>query len=192
MANVTVVEPNVPYPIPGDWPSSGAGTRAVSASTLPPASAIVGIPCQKCGLGVLDLCRYIWPFDSPSLRNDCWDCPAEEHLHVSCRICGVTVRSQVAAPTTGQPPTQTVQSIAVTPATPMVPAGSTVQMTATATYSNQTTGDVTHTATWTVTGQPIPGTINSSGLFTGTASGNSGNIIATVGTVQGMASVYVS
>jgi Bacterial Ig-like domain (group 2) len=96
-------------------------------------------------------------------------------------------------------PTAYVTSITVTPANFMVPQGQSQQMVATAVYSDQTSGDVTTAVVWSITGQPIPAIISSTGFLTGTAGGNSGTVLATLPTagqggtqVQGSTSLYVN
>ena len=66
----------------------------------------------------------------------------------------------------------TVSSIAVTPANPSIAAGSTEQFTATATYSDNSTQDVTDAATWTSSSHSVA-TISSSGLATASSGGTS-------------------
>jgi len=72
-------------------------------------------------------------------------------------------------------------SIAVTPASPSVAKGLAQQFTATGTYTDGSTADLTTQVTW-ASATPAVGTINSSGLATGVAQGTS-VITATLGTV---------
>lgn len=81
-------------------------------------------------------------------------------------------------------------SIAVTPATPTVNIGATVQLTATGTFSDASSSNVTGTATW-APGTASVATVNSSGLVTGVASGSS-QVSATIGAIVGATSVTVS
>src|SRR6266478_4829127 len=70
-----------------------------------------------------------------------------------------------------QPPTKTLSSIAVTPASPAhLKVGATQQFTATGTYSDNTTADITSTVTW-ASGTPATATISTAGLATGVAQG---------------------
>ncbi|HEY1810147.1 MAG TPA: Ig-like domain-containing protein [Acidobacteriaceae bacterium] len=78
---------------------------------------------------------------------------------------------------------KTISSIAVTPANPSFAAGSTQQFTATATYADSTTGNITTTAAWTSSDGTVT-TIDSSGLAAGLASGTS-TITATENSVSG-------
>jgi hypothetical protein len=65
-----------------------------------------------------------------------------------------------------------LQSIAVTPANPSVETGLTKQLTATGTYSDSSTQNITAQVTWT-SGTLATATVNSSGLVTGVAAGTS-------------------
>ena len=79
--------------------------------------------------------------------------------------------------------TKTVTSIAVTPATPSIALGATQQFTATATYSDNSTANVTSTVNWTVANQDVA-TIDSAGLATPIASGST-SITASLSGVSG-------
>ncbi len=80
-------------------------------------------------------------------------------------------------------PGPTLVSIAVTPATPSILIGATQQFTATGTYSDSSTQNITSTVTWT-SSVPAVATINSAGLATGVAVGTS-TIQATASSVTG-------
>lgn len=71
---------------------------------------------------------------------------------------------------------KTLNSVAVTPSSASVAAGTTQQFKATATYSDASTADVTSSATWASSTTSVA-TINASGLATGVAVGSS-NITA--------------
>lgn len=73
----------------------------------------------------------------------------------------------------------TLTSIAVTPATPSVFIGGTRQFTATGTYSDSTTADITTSVTWSSSNAAVA-TIGSTGLATGVAVGTT-TITATLG-----------
>lgn len=85
---------------------------------------------------------------------------------------------------------KTVTSIAVSPTTASVAAGNTQQFTATATYSDGSTGSVSATVSWTVANKATA-TINSTGLATGVAPGTT-TIIASLNGVNGTASLTVT
>jgi uncharacterized protein YjdB len=68
-------------------------------------------------------------------------------------------------------PTVTLSSIAISPAPATVQAGATLQLTATGTYSDGSTGDITSQAAWTSADKTIA-TVDSSGKVTGVAAGS--------------------
>lgn len=84
---------------------------------------------------------------------------------------------------------KTLSSISVTPANSAISVGGTQQFTATGTYSDSSTQNLTSSATWvsTVTGVA---TINSAGLATAVSTGMT-SIQATVGTVTGSTALFV-
>jgi hypothetical protein len=84
----------------------------------------------------------------------------------------------------------TLQSIAVTPANPSIANGLTQQFTATGTYSDNSTQNLTGQVTW-ASATPATATISSGGLATGAAAGTS-NISATSGAVSGSTLLTVS
>jgi len=81
-------------------------------------------------------------------------------------------------------------SIAVTPSGASIPAGSKQQYTATGTYSDGTTKDLTGTVGWTSSATNVA-TIDSAGLATGIAAGAT-TITATSGTVNGSTGLTVT
>jgi trimeric autotransporter adhesin len=81
-------------------------------------------------------------------------------------------------------------SIAVTPAATSVPVGSTQPFTATGTYTDQSTQDLSSTATW-MSSDGTMATIDITGLATGIAAGTV-TITATSGSVSGTASLQVT
>ncbi len=87
------------------------------------------------------------------------------------------------------PPTVTLSSITVTPASPSVVAGLTLQFTATGNYSDSTTKDLTSTVTWTSSDESKAIISATSGLATGKAAGTATITAtytnATTGTVAG-------
>jgi hypothetical protein len=83
----------------------------------------------------------------------------------------------------------TLSSIAVTPTNPSIAAGATQQFTATSTYSDGSTRNVSSTATWTTTTASVA-TISSSGLATAVATGSS-VITAAVGSISGTTTLTV-
>jgi len=84
----------------------------------------------------------------------------------------------------------TLTSIAVGPSSASIAVGVTQQFTATATYSNGSTANVSATATWAVA-TPAVATINSSGLATGLAAGSTA-VTASLSGITGSASLGVT
>lgn len=84
------------------------------------------------------------------------------------------------------PAAGTIVSITLSPASAQIIPAGTQQYSATATYGNNTTGDVTTSVTW-VSSQTSVATISASGLATGVGPGTS-NITAKSGTVTSSAS----
>lgn len=88
-------------------------------------------------------------------------------------------------------PAPTLMSIAVTPATPMVAAGLTLQFKATGTYSDNSTQDLTATAAWT-SSNTASATITSPGGLVTTSKQGSTTIMATVGSISGSTTLLVT
>ena len=86
----------------------------------------------------------------------------------------------------------TVSSITVGPSNVNIPVGSTQQMTATATYSDQSTGDVTSKSgiTW-QSSDSTQATVTNTGLVKGVAAGTP-TITAQLGTVSGQSTVTIT
>ena len=84
----------------------------------------------------------------------------------------------------------TLQSIAVTPASPSIAAGLTQQFTATGTYTDASTADLTGSVTW-ASATPGTATIGTTGLAHGVAAGTA-TISATIGVVGGRTLLTVS
>ena len=84
------------------------------------------------------------------------------------------------------PGNNTITSLAIAPMSATVQPGVAQQYTATATYGNNTTGDVTSQVTWSTSPTSVA-TINSSGLLTGVSLGSAtvkaqtGSVIASTG-----------
>ena len=85
--------------------------------------------------------------------------------------------------------TKTLSSIAVTPATASVQSGESQQFTATATYSDGSTANVSSTVTWTVTSASIA-TVSKSGLVTADAPGST-TVTASLNGMNGSAALTV-
>ncbi len=85
----------------------------------------------------------------------------------------------------------TLSSIAVTSSTAAIPNGSTQQFTATGTYSDASTKDLSAAVTWT-TSDAATATISSTGLATGVAVGGPVTMTAAMGGVSGTATLQVN
>ena len=83
----------------------------------------------------------------------------------------------------------TLSSITVTPSTPSVAVDSTKQMTATGTYDDGSTKNITSSVTWSSSDTSV-GTVSAGGLVTGVSPG-SASVSATSGTISGSTSVTV-
>jgi uncharacterized protein YjdB len=77
----------------------------------------------------------------------------------------------------------TLTTITVTPSTPSVVSGNTLQMIATGSYDDGSTKNISGGATWTTSDSSVA-TVNSSGLLTGVATGTA-TITATSGAITG-------
>jgi uncharacterized protein YjdB len=88
------------------------------------------------------------------------------------------------------PPPPTLSTIAVTPASASIAAGSTQPFTATATYSDGSTSNITSTATWASSNNAVA-TVNASGVATGVSAG-SASISATLNGVTGSSALTVT
>jgi len=84
----------------------------------------------------------------------------------------------------------TLVSLAVTPVNSTMPSGTTKQMTATGTFSDSSTQDITGSAVWS-SSTPAAATVNNQGLVTSIANGST-TIAASLGSVSGSTSLTVS
>ena len=104
-----------------------------------------------------ETCTKTWPTDPDGIGEPLVDAAAAASLVI------------------GPPPTLT--SISVTPTSASIEEGQTQQFTATGTFSDSSTADLTSSATWASSNEPVA-TIDASGLATGVSAGTS-NITAT-------------
>lgn len=91
---------------------------------------------------------------------------------------------------TPPPPVPTLTALALTPANPSVSVGASSQFTATGTYSDNSTRDLTTSVTWT-SGTPTTATITGGGTATGVAGGSS-VITANQGAISGHTTLTVT
>ena len=50
--------------------------------------------CPKCTVGKFSKADYVRHAGSGFPRPDCYNCPPEEHLHLTCATCGYTILGQ--------------------------------------------------------------------------------------------------
>jgi len=89
----------------------------------------------------------------------------------------------------------TLSSIAITPADQSIAKGTTLQLTATGTFSDTNTQDLTTLASWSsnLSGTaPVSNAVGTQGLVTGVVEGGPATVTATVGTVSGNTTVTVT
>jgi len=121
--------------------------------------------------------RLFWLFSIPTAT-------------VSLLLMAASLGCQGIGPnTTGNPPPKTLSSLSVTPSSPSVGAGETQQFSATGTYSDSTTADVSATVTWTSASAAVA-TITATGLATAVQSGSS-TITASLNGIKGTATLNV-
>ena len=87
-------------------------------------------------------------------------------------------------------PAATLTSVAVTPTNPSISAGTTQQFTATGSYSDGSTQDITAQVVWSSSDASVA-TISNAGLATGVAAGNA-TITAASGSISGSATLTVT
>jgi uncharacterized protein YjdB len=124
--------------------------------------------------------------------------PASATVGAAGLVTGVAAGSSVVtasfggktATTTATVGNATLSSIAVTPATASVAVAGKQQFVATATYSDNSTGIITSTATWT-SASTATATVLNTGIATGVAAGST-TITATSGTKSGSATLTVN
>ncbi|HXY16172.1 MAG TPA: Ig-like domain-containing protein [Terriglobales bacterium] len=87
-------------------------------------------------------------------------------------------------------PAQTLISIAITPTNPSLAAGTTLQLSATGTFDDGSTQDITNIVTWSTLDSTIA-TVNSQGLLSGVGVGQT-DVFASAGGIVGLATVTVN
>ena len=85
----------------------------------------------------------------------------------------------------------TLQSIAVTPANPSITAGNSLQFTATGTFGDGSTSNITSSVTW-ASSNAAAATITSAGLATAVTAGQSTTILATQGAISSSTTLAVT
>lgn len=107
---------------------------------------------------------------------------------VTASLNGVTGTTSLTVTASVAP--KSLTTIAITPSAPSIVAGTTQQFTATATYNDGSTANMTSTASWTVTNSAVA-TISSAGLATGVSSGST-TVTASLSGVNGTAVLAVT
>ncbi len=102
--------------------------------------------------------------------------------NITASLTGVTSPADVLTVTAA-----TLKSIAITPVSPSISKGNTQQFTATGTYSDTTTANITSQVTW-ISATTTVATISAAGLATGVGTGTS-NITASLTGVTSPADV---
>jgi len=122
--------------------------------------------------------RFYWMFTVPAAS-----------FSLSLMLSSLGCSSGLRSSTMGDPPTKTLSSVSVAPASASVGLGATEQFTATGKYSDNTSADISSIASWTST-TPSVATVNSSGLATAAASGST-TIMASLSGISGTATLNV-
>ena len=108
---------------------------------------------------------------------------------------GATMVSATLMGVTGMAPVTVtnavLKSIAVTPMNPQVPVGTTVQLTATGTFSDNSVQDLTSSATWSSSDMTIA-TVGNKGLVTGVKPSASATVTASLNGIMGTTTVSVT
>ncbi len=181
---------------------SGTGTLTVSPATL---VSIAANPSEQAiPLGLTQQFTVAGTFTDSSVQpittNVTWlsSDPTiasvdQNGLATSLAIGSVTITASVGQLSSSGTLTVTaaqLSSVAITPSGASVPTGGTKQFTATGTYTDSTTQDLSSTATW-VSSDGTLATIDNTGLATGVAAGTV-TITATSGAVTGTTTLQVT
>jgi 6-phosphogluconolactonase (cycloisomerase 2 family)/uncharacterized protein YjdB len=186
----------------GGGGGGGGGTTTPPPVTLtsisitgPATSLAAGMTAQYSAMGVMSdgtkqssLSSLAWTSSAPTVATIS---AAGVATAVGAGTTTITATSGgVSSTTTLTVTTATLDSIGVTPAVPSLVQGTSQQFTATGVYSDHTKVDLTGRVTW-ASGSPTIATVNSAGLGTGVAAGDS-TITATLGSVSGSTSLTVT
>ncbi len=184
---------------------NGSATLTVTAATL--VSIAVTPTNPTLGVGVSQLFTATGSFSDGSVSDisseATWASSAtsvatiDTTSHLGASLAAGTTKisatiGMISGSTTLTVTTASLTSIAVTPATSKIAVKGTTGLTATGTYSDNTTVDLTQSVTWSSSDATIATVSNASGtlgVVTGIA-GGSATISATLGTVGGTADVY--
>jgi hypothetical protein len=163
--------------------SGGGGGKPGVTVTSPTANSTVTSPVSyvatattSCAKGVASMGIYVnnklvYVVDAASLNKSLSLASGAEHTVVEeWDKCGGAAYTTINL-TVGSSAPKQLKAIAVTPSDPNVAVGGTEQFTATATYSDGSTANVTSTATWAVANTGVAA-ITSGGLATGETAGS--------------------
>ena len=155
-------------------PTTQAGTKSaiISISSNYPKKPTVNVKIKGKAVGS-PRCTYTYSEWGPCQPNNTQTRTVISSSPAGC--AGTPVLSQSCIPT--------LISIAVTPANPSISVGASQQFTATGTYSDSTTHDITTQVTWSSSNTSVA-TINSGGLATGLSAGST-IITASLGGISG-------
>lgn len=156
-------------------PGVTVATPAANSTVTSPVS-YVATATTSCAKGVASMGIYvnnklIYVVDAASLNKSLSLANGAEHTVVEeWDKCGGAAYTTINL-TVGSSAPKQLTAIAVTPSDPSVAVGGTEQFTATATYSDNSTANVTSTATWAVANTGVA-TITSGGVVTGKTAGS--------------------
>ncbi len=148
---------------------------ANDASVTSPVRYVASATTATCSKGVASMGIYVddklvYVVDSTSMNTELSVPPGSQHTVVEeWDRCGGATYTPIQLAVKAS--IKKVTSVSVTPSAEDVTAGSTAQLTATATYTDGSTEDVTATATWSAANTSVA-SVTSDGLVTGLASGS--------------------
>ncbi len=160
------------------WSSSAPGVAAINGA---------GLATGVAQGSTVILASYAAAASPPAAKADAVKASS---VTVSAPPIVVSQPSAMTGSTTFTVTAPTLVSISITPANPSIPAGSTQQFTATGNYSNNTTQNLTSTATWSSLASGVAA-INSAGLASSLAAGQT-TITATFGGITGSTPLIVT
>jgi trimeric autotransporter adhesin len=168
--------------------SASAGAAATNAAkTLSCSSAAGAYSCLVSGLNANTISNGVVAVVNVSLAAGV----GSTSIAVSNPVAGSTTGEGISVSGTGGTLTApTLVSIAVTPANPSVAKGATQQFTATGTYSDSSTQNLTASVTWS-SNKPAVASITAAALATGVAAGST-TIQATSGAISGSTGLTVT
>ena len=167
--------------------SPGQNPVTVSYTTANETAFWSGNGCNADYIGVNGKLVFAVGETTKVVRVQILDCPIVELLEtfrfeLSTAINGTITRVSTKVSIRDNASTPTLTGIAVTPANPSVAAGANRQFTATGTFADASTSDLTDSVTW-LSASPAVATISSGGLAHGLSGGTS-TVSATLGSLS--------